>query len=1191
MSEGTRMTLPDSRVRKEAITTRHHAFVWASAGTGKTHTLTLRALYLLLNAPFLSPQDGSADEFLPAIRSLYNASSRLERMQAARAVIRSLVMTTFTRKAAAEMQTRLYRYLDRVASAQTLSDLEPNYDEPQNQLKDPLFHEIVQAVLKNLWPGSVHREMPLLTQVDLEDSFKRLRAGAQALAELAAELQISTIHSLAASILRRHPLQAGIPPTARFAKEDEDDLVGVEDQVVERWWQREVLTDTELQDQLAKLLQVVSLAQIRHWLKQSYEFRWIPEEAEALPLENQMEIRQLLDAASALVQALAEGGGSKIEEKRDQLNGILDRIACDEEGAWSELCVFIQQVRNYFFLDRSTTETIRSAISALPVHHSRYFQSWTNFYIPAARICVAKEFGEAWKVWTNFLRRFATWADGAAIQELGLITFDEMICLAVGLLENHPQIRQAEQRRLRAVLVDEFQDTDPNQLRLLRALLKRDSGFEHEVLGFFVGDTKQSIYRFRGVDVPNIVDFHQQYESYTGCRLKRSDFHLKTSFRSVRQVTQFVNHFFERELNLTDETDALVPIRSDEALPPEWILIESDGNGESFTADRARNYAAAETLRIIQEYVRHSDSEVAPYKDILVLVRDAGEVDALVPVLQSAGIPAVSSGAKTFYRRPEVLDVLNLLIALLHPLDELAAAAVLRSPLVCLSDPDIHALLNEIPPERLFHSKEILPDFLPEEVYKRIENLRELTAQRLRRAFCDWLREVRAFIPTALYSEPGDREGRPIVRIDRVLETFQQEMEMTVTPPLVWLLKQRRRAAETGRWDVDPGEDITVADESVNAVRVMTIHKAKGLERRFAIVYGWTSVLLELKGPRGRKKRTEIIDLTSEEGQKLRGFALQWGPLRVCSPAWGKALQHEREGAKAEAKRLAYVAATRARDRMALLCPASKGCRFSEKIDAFIDSAKKAISGGGVEKADICDGTLRFVRRPGREAEHSEVTSPSVNWRADQYKKLWEKRYSDFKAPGLSLLRRPSDPEHREEREVFEDHHYRRGRDDQTRLLVGRLVHAYLERYLLDSAFGPEKLSALSFEIPELGPNPRAVEMAETLLSQFYCGHLADAFGKPYRERVEAAQILGREVPVYLVHEDQAWNGVIDLVLKEEDVIRAIDYKTTAVKDPVPEAYAQQQRIYSEALRRVFPHQTVAFEFWWLSASLNVLPD
>ena len=365
-------------------------------------------------------------------------------------------------------------------------------------------------------------------------------------------------------------------------------------------------------------------------------------------------------------------------------------------------------------------------------------------------------------------------------------------------------------------------------------------------------------------------------------------------------------------------------------------------------------------------------------------------------------------------------------------------------------------------------------------------------------------------------------------------------------------------------------------------MRVMTIHKAKGLEGSLVILYGWTSVLLELNGPRGRHRRPEVVSLTTETGDTLRAFSLTWGGLNLSSPSFGEAMKQEAKGSKSEAKRLAYVATTRARDRLVLISPTSKRCRFPEEIQALLEEAREGISRSDGEQAEIWSGALRLIKRRGRKPQSREVPLPPLEWQAHDYERMWQDRYAEANRAGQPILCHPSDPEQRQQAEVTEeDRQEWRGRGDSG-LLTGRLVHAYLERHLLESDLVDEKLLALSSHLPELSSDNRVVEAARSLLSRFYRGELTDSSGRPYRERVHEAQVLGREIPFYAVLEEQAWNGVIDLVVREEGVIRGIDYKCTSFKSPLPETYSRQEHVYTGALRRLFPGSTIGFEFWWL---------
>ena len=186
--------IADSKQRRQAVTTSGHAFVWASAGTGKTHTLTLRALFLLLTAPFDQRAKGTD------CAALYSAVARADRLRAAHAVIRRFVLTTFTRKAAAEMQTRLYEYLDLLSSAASFDALCERVVQMNSGHGDEQFVEVVESALKQA------------------GDFEALRAGAEALAELATELPVCTLHSFAAALLRRIPLRLVSRPQRSLPK-------------------------------------------------------------------------------------------------------------------------------------------------------------------------------------------------------------------------------------------------------------------------------------------------------------------------------------------------------------------------------------------------------------------------------------------------------------------------------------------------------------------------------------------------------------------------------------------------------------------------------------------------------------------------------------------------------------------------------------------------------------------------------------------------------------------------------------------------------------------------------------------------------------------------------------------------------------------------------------------------------------
>jgi ATP-dependent exoDNAse (exonuclease V) beta subunit len=1103
--------LPDHEQRRQAVLTEGHAFVWASAGTGKTHTLTLRALFLLLTAPFQGRAKGTE------CVDLYASSERVNRMRAARGVIRRFVLTTFTRKAAAEMQARLFAYFDLIASAEDLESLKAVVSELNQGHGDDQLIEVAELVLEKLG-----------------GRYDLLRRGAEALAELAAELQVCTLHSMAVAMLRRHPIAAGIPPAARFAEEDEAVLPDVPEMVVSRWWEY-VAADTRLSREFEQLSETVTFDQMTAWLLAVFEERWLVESLD-LGKGDDKRVDRFLEAMNKLSDHPKAGKQKNVQEVCEAIR--------PSKRSWDRVCQVVYEGKGKLFLDGDPTEGVKAGIATLPPDEREVLESFSRLYPSLVHRYLREEKSEAWELWRVFVKAFAAWSETAVTLELGVVTFDDMIRLTAELLRKNSAIRREERERLWGILVDEFQDTDPLQLEVLEHLVRRERKNDHEVTGFFVGDEKQSIYRFRDADLPAILRFHKRYREMVQSE-KVGEFRLSASFRSLPPILAFVNDFFERAVPLQNyANEKLEPVRPDGGVLPQWRMLDREATrGE--TAE-ARTWLARETARLISEHHGQGGLGDGAYKDVVVLVRTYKELEALLPVLEEAGIPVVSSGARTFYHQPEVLDVLNLLIAAYHPRDTLAVGALLRSPVIGLADDAIARLLAAVPAGDLFHGTRALPADVDAAVLDRIQRMRALVQSRQRSPVTIWLREAKAFVPMNLYAA-RDAEGRALVRIENVLAAFRDAVETGRVTPLEWLLAQRARAQET--FDSDQGEDVSVTDESMAAVRVMTIHKAKGLQGKFVIVYGWQSALDVIEKP--SRDKGKAINLTGPDGVAVRGFSMDWGAVRVVSAGYFPAVALDDEYASAEGRRLAYVAATRARDRLVMLSPVIENTCSAKVSDGLLD-------------------IVRVAPDLGEEAGNGGV--PRVaHVKPRGYDKLWLDRDAAMRAGlGEALLHRPSKPEHDGERDAVEETDFAREKREVA-MAAGTLVHLYLEHHATDVTFEEAKIEVIR---RELKTEIKAVDRARESLVAFY--------GGAYRRRFDGATILGRELPVYLSHEGNAWSGVIDLVLEEGGVVRGIDYKLMMKPKALPDHYRRQQTLYTEALQRVFPGREVAFEFWWL---------
>lgn len=507
----------------------------------------------------------------------------------------------------------------------------------------------------------------------------------------------------------------------------------------------------------------------------------------------------------------------------------------------------------------------------------------------------------------------------AAKARQGLLDFDDLERMARDLLANHPRVaaryRGVEFKHL---LVDEFQDTNSAQWDIVRAL----AGVETPGALFVVGDPKQSIYAFRGADVSVFGQVEGQINAAGGRSLP-----LSTSFRTHQPLVACFNTLFGRLL-VRDNTGPAAayqvelgkPMTAHRELPPdpeqaavEVILIDKDApdddSGAMDSADR-RQWEAYEIARRLHEmtdsglrvYDRHTNT-IRPvrYDDMAILFQSLKQVTVYEEVFKTMGLPFVTVAGRGYYDRIEVWDLLNLLRVVYDPADDLAMAAVLRSPMFNLSDDALFALrLSESDDVRraLWDALDAPGDLFPPEEIGRVtfarEHLRALREMAGRVTISELLHDAldRTGYLAVLTGLPDGARRRG--NIEKLLEKAHATGKTTLGEFFRYLQDLSTREAREGEASV----------EVAGAVSVMTVHASKGLE--FPVV-----VLVDASWVRNASLPVLIEDGCG--GVVCKVYDADADKMVESLPfAYAKTAAALRE--EAERLRLLYVAMTRAQD-------------------------------------------------------------------------------------------------------------------------------------------------------------------------------------------------------------------------------------------------------------------------------------
>lgn len=529
------------------------------------------------------------------------------------------------------------------------------------------------------------------------------------------------------------------------------------------------------------------------------------------------------------------------------------------------------------------------------------------------------------------------------------LDFDDLIAHTRLLLEHVPAVRARWQAELRAVLVDEFQDTDDNQRAIVYALC----GFAPALSPtpssptpslFVVGDGKQSIYRFRGADVSVFRRVESDIQQQQGQAVR-----MDTSFRTHPPLLEWINRvtggLFSRERPLHPYEIMFEPLRPHRPAPTHEQCVElhivvtgegAGGNepepatGEDTTTSAGNSNPPADTsigarrdteARVLAARIKalvageggklvydHATGEwrVPTSGDVAMLFRASTVFEHYEQALRAEGIPFLTTAGRGYYGRKEIQDLIHLLSVLNDPPDDLSLVGVLRSPLFALDDAAI-VRLRFASPHSLWgvlmnaEAGSEAGNETGNETDERLDfarrTLHTLYTMRGRVSAVELLRAALAatgYMATISSLEEGDRRR---ANVEKLLETARQNGQAgprDFARYLETLIQTETRESEATL-------------EAEGSVRLMTVHRSKGLE--FPIV-----ILPDLG-------RTAPPPRTRWMAQRACGVALQ---LRNDAGEWQKpvafheALWTEQQMERAEHERLLYVALTRARDYLLL---------------------------------------------------------------------------------------------------------------------------------------------------------------------------------------------------------------------------------------------------------------------------------
>ena len=765
-----------------------------------------------------------------------------------------ILCLTYTKAAAGEMLDRLSRYLnnwEQLSDSEVIDELiEMGFSEKHL----PRVRELYKRMLENDW------------------------------------VNIRTIHSFGMNLLKKFPLETGLYPGAKLCDDNqkkqmqEDSFNFILNQ---KEFQHDLQNIAQYTSSILNLIKDNTIVRVRKFFDKHKDYESIRKffvnefeiDQDLLDLDPQKALRKIkvkifgadFQNRFTKIAEILSSGNKTDKNKADYLKKTIE-IGGDD-FIFAVLTKELTPIKNLCTRKIETT-SLKSDLLDLQVKTQRYLNEKRK--LTAAKINIS-----FFIVLNALIKKFMELKI-----EQHLIDYDDVIILTLELLKNNLSwVFYKIDQNINHLLVDEAQDTSPEQWEIIRRLTSEFFAHEHsEKTVFVVGDAKQSIYSFQGANVELFEKMHEKFRMDSlNCKQEFYDVKLNKSYRSDGNILKFVDKVFKDDFeNINHDT---VKVSDAGVVEIVDLFDKSEDNSENSLAEYIANFIE----NSINNHVAVRDgSRAARPEDFLILFRHRKieTMNSICDELKKRKIPV--SGVDRVLLKDEIVveDLITLAEFKNFPLNDLVCASVLKSPIVGMSEEDLMQVC-------LARGDKNLWPYIIER-----EDVREKYAINNLRKYLDLDLSVADFFHFVLVDGLRERflnrfGEKCLVAIDEFLdvcENYQQQYSPNLCNFLRWFEKN----------------DQTIKKDFVGnggEVRIMTVHASKGLQAPFVI----------LADAHFEPKSSNSI-ITTKDGKIFWNFDQKMSTKNIS-----EIIDQNEKYRNAEAQRLLYVALTRAENYLCIL--------------------------------------------------------------------------------------------------------------------------------------------------------------------------------------------------------------------------------------------------------------------------------